>query len=193
MSEVLRIDVDDAQVRAIMALMDEALRKKELLITGAAGVTLEPTKLAAASADVDKILTQAGGLDAILFDIEVTKAGLQDVDDQVGGLGLPTIDRGTRMILLRIPGLREAMRLLYMIKMMQRTLGLGEIRGPVTAGILAVMYAYMALDALNKRQDRLEARISDLERSYTQRYVTMEEALRGLGEIPQRYRSTVPP
>lgn len=192
MSERLGIDIDDAQLRAVMALMDEALRKKELLISGAAGI-LKPTKLQATSADLDKILMDAGGLDAILFDIEVTKAGLQDVEDQAGGLGLPSIDRGTRMILLRIPGLREAMRLLYMIKMMQRTLGLGEIRGPVTAGILAVMYAYMALDALNKRQDRLEARISDLERSFTQRYVTMEEAVRGLGVLPQRYRSTVPP
>jgi len=172
MSEVLRIDVDDAQVRAIMALMDEALRKKELLIT---------------------ILTQAGGLDAIFQRIADVEAGLGDVDDKAEGLDLPTIDRGTRMILLRIPGLREAMRLLYMIKMMQRTLGLGEIRGPVTAGILAVMYAYMALEAINKRQDRLESRINDLERTFTQRYVTMEEAVRGHGELPQRYRSTVAP
>lgn len=192
MSEAIRIDIFDQSLKAVMALMDEALRKKELLLTG---TMVEPTKIAEAGRDLDKILTQAGGLDAILFDIDMTKAGLEEVDAQAGGLlggmGLPTIDRGTRMILLRIPGLREAMRLLYMIKMMQTTLGLGEIRGPVTAAILSLMYAYMALDALNKRQDRLEAKISDFERTFTRRFITMEEAVRGHGVLAQRYRSTV--
>lgn len=192
MSEIIRIGIEgEEELRALMDLMDAAIAKKDKVM----GVSAQPlvAKIPELSRDIDKILLEAGGLDAILLRVEETKAGLEDVDDMADGLKLPTIDRGTRMILLRIPGLREAMRLLYQIKMMQRTLKLGELRGPVTAGILAAMYAYMALEAMQKRQDRLEARMSDFEKTFTRRYITMEEAVHGLGVLPQRYRSTVPP
>ncbi len=198
-------------------------------------------------------LVTATSRDALLqlFEVEAQTDTLQDrVRD------LPSIDRATRMILLRIPGLREVMRLLYVIKLQERTLRLGtpavtaktakvavkvgvtvaklmvdlkaveaeaiavevatrasiarttadiqiaesqaatsiaSIRGPVTAAITMLIYAMMANQWLQNRQDRMEARLDAMEREMDQRYITIEEALRGYASSPEKYRATVSP
>lgn len=191
MSERVRIGVDDAELDEVMARMDAALRMKQALVGGAGLLT--PMLPAKVKADVDQILLEAGGLDAVLLNIEQAKIGLAEVADDAEGLNLPQIDRATRMILLRIPGLREAMRLLYAVKMMQRTLKLGELRGPVTAAIAAALYASMALQSLEQRQNQLEAKMKELERITTMRYITMDEALKGYDRRSEKYRATVAP
>ena len=209
MSERIRIDIDEAKLEALMARMDEALAKKDLLMgitpvtptilkTGDIEETLLKTEIVSQS--VDEVLLKAGGLDAILIEtqyvqaeIEITEKKALGVKDAFLDLDLPQVDRATRMILLRVPGLREVMRLMYVIKMMQRTLRLEGIRGPVTAGITAAIYVSMALQGLQRRQNTMEARLEALEQRAEQRFITIEEALRGYGELPERYRSTITP
>lgn len=184
-----------------------------------------------------------------LFEVEMRTKTLQEhVRD------LPNIDRATRMILLKIPGLREALRLLYIIKMEERTMRLGQvvatakaaeidvgatiaklsgglavvesealvveasvqatinrltaeiaaaearasagiasIRGPVTAAITLLIYAMMANQWLQNRQDRMQAQLDAMKREMDQRYITIEEALRGYDGRPEKYRATVAP
>ena len=182
-----------------------------------------------------------------LFAVETrTRSLRQQVRD------LPNVDRATRMILLRIPGLREVLRLLYIVKMEERTLRLGEVvatakaaeidvaatiaklsgeltvlsaealavevttqatinrvtaeiqaaetqaaasissfRGPVTAGITLIMYTIMIVQDLQRKQERTEARMEAWKREMDQRLITMEEAVRAYGVLPERYRTTV--
>jgi len=209
MSERIRIDIDEAKLEALMARMDEALAKKDLLMgitpvtptilkTGDIEETLLKTEIVSQS--VDEVLLKAGGLDAILIEtqyvqaeIEITEKKALGVKDAFLDLDLPQVDRATRMILLRVPGLREVMRLMYVIKMMQRTLWLEGIRGPITAAIVAAIYVSMALQGLQRQQNSMEARLEALEQRAEQRFITIEEAVRGYGELPERYRSTVTP
>lgn len=289
MTERLRLEVDDAELDAVIARIDNAILKKVELLTGVPraapttprvspvegeiAATIERLKTELVTVEdmttvveanvemtVDRLTTEILAVeqeaafvstDALmkLFAVEKqTKTLSEQVRD------LPNIDRATRMILLRVPGLREALRLLYIVKMEERTLRLGQVvaaakmaeidvaatigklsgelsalsaealvvevttqatinrvaaeiqaaevqaaasmtalRGPVTVGITLIMYALMALQGVQQQQDRMNARMAALQRDMDQRLITMEEAIRGYGALPQRYRSTIPP
>lgn len=187
MSELIRIDIDDGELRALMDMMDDALRMKEALLTG---VALEPTKMAAAASDVDKILANAGEVEAVLVAIDEAKDGLLDVGDELRDLKLPTVSRATRMLLLRVPGLREVLRLMYQIKMLQGQILTPGVAGKVVALLVSIIYIS---EAMNKRQRKIEARLDQLEQDRDLRDITMDEAVRRFGELPERYRSTVVP
>ena len=132
-------------------------------------------------ATVDRLTTEITGVQILA----------EEVEDRVNPLGLMQVDRATRMILLRIPGLREALRVLYAIKMLERTLRLGEMRGPITAALASIIYLSMFLTQIQRRQDRLEAEMRTLEQDMELRLITIEEAVKGYSELPQHYRSTV--
>ena len=51
----------------------------------------------------------------------------------------------------------------------------------------------MTLSQIAKRQIALEQKMLDFERTTTQRFITMEEALRGYERRPEIYRATVVP
>ena len=132
----------------------------------------------------------------IRFDLEQIRVEGAEAEAKIRGVqalarDLPQVDRATRMLLLRIPGLREVLRLLYIIKMEERTLRLGGIRGPLTAAITTILYMSMLLQSFQRRQEVLEARMNRVEADMNQRFITMEEAVRGYSELPERYRSTV--
>lgn len=155
---------------------------------------------------IQKIMAELSGVQTyaetlrrvIAFDFEQIRIAGDVTVARIGRLqafakDLPQIDRATRMLLLRIPGLREVLRMLYIIKMEERTMRLGGIRGPVTAIITAVIYMTMLLKALDGRQARMEARLQDLEKREEMRFISIEEAVRGYGDLAERYRSTVSP
>lgn len=155
---------------------------------------------------IQKIMAELSGVQTyaetlrrvIAFDFEQIRIAGDATVARIGRLqafakDLPQIDRATRMLLLRIPGLREVLRMLYIIKMEERTMRLGGIRGPVTAIITAVIYMTMLLKALDGRQARMEARLQDLEKREEMRFISIEEAVRGYGDLAERYRSTVSP
>lgn len=187
MSELIRIDIDDGTLRALMDMMDDALRMKEALLVG---VAMEPAKLAAAARDVDKILAEAGEVEAVLVAIDAAKDGLLDVGDELRDLKLPTVNRATRMLMLRIPGLREVLRLMYQIKMLQGQILTPGMAGKVVALLVSLIYFQ---EAMAKRQQRLEARMNQLEQDRDKRDITMDEAVRRFGLLPEKYRSTVVP
>ncbi|GAF87291.1 unnamed protein product, partial [marine sediment metagenome] len=153
--------------------------------------------------EVDMLLLEVGGLDAILLRAELTRAEIAAAEVEIAAaeaealtlkgivedINLPTVSRASRMILLRIPGLREVLRLMYQIKMMQTSLLAGPL-GVTVAMIVALMYIMQAMDT---RQKNLEARMAKLEADTDLRTISLEEAVRGYGELPQRYRSGVPP
>ncbi|MBA7540130.1 hypothetical protein ES705_32424 [subsurface metagenome] len=289
MTERIRLEVDDAELDAVIARIDNAILKKVELLTGVPraapttprvspvegeiAATIERLKTELVTVEdmttvveanvemtVDRLTTEILAVeqeaafvstDALmkLFAVETqTKSLRQQVRD------LPNVDRATRMILLRIPGLREVLRLLYIVKMEERTLRLGEVvasakaaeidvaatiaklsgelsvlnaealvvevttqatinritaeiqaaetqavasltslRGPVTVGVTLLMYALMAVQGVQQKQERMAAQIAMLHRDMDQRFITMEEAIRGQGMLPERYRSTIPP
>jgi len=289
-TERLRLEVDDAELDAVIARIDEAILKKVELITGVPVATpIVRKKLSDVEDDMAATIEK---LKAELIDVENTAAVTEAnvgatvdrlnvemlaveqeatfvssdalmklfmVEKQTKSLkehvrDLPNIDRATRMILLRVPGIREVLRLLYIVKMEERTLRLGQvaatakaaeidisatiaklsgelaalsaeavvvevttqatinritadiqaaesraafslasIRGPVTAAITLLLYAMMANQWLQRRQDDLEAKQKALERDIDLRFISMEEAVRGHGELPERYRMTVIP
>lgn len=287
MTERIGIEVDDAELDAVIARIDMAILKKVELLTGvpvAAPTThrVSPVKDEIA-ATIERLKTELITVEDISTVVEANVGMTVDqltaeilaveqqatfvstdalmkllaVEKQTKTLreqvrDLPNVDRATRMILLRIPGLREVLRLLYIAKMEERTLRLGEVvatakaaeidvaatitklsgdltflsaealavevttqatinrvtaeiqaaetkaaaslasfRGPVTAGVTLLMYALMAVQGLQRKQERMEARMEALEREMDQRLITMEEAVRGRGMLPERYRSTV--
>ncbi len=289
MTERIDIEVDDAELDAVIARIDEAILKKVELLTGVPRAAPTTPRVSPVEDDiaaiverlkselvtvediatvveanvemtVDRLTTEILAVeqeaafvstDALmkLFAVEKqTKTLSEQIRD------LPQIDRATRMILLRIPGLREALRLLYIVRMEERTMRLGQVvaaakaaeidvaatitklsgelsvlsaealvvevttqatinrvtaeiqaaetqaaasmtslRGPVTVGITLIMYALMALQGVQRQQDMMNARIAALQRDMDQRFITMEEAIRGQGILPERYRSTIPP
>lgn len=219
MTERIKFEVDDAELEAVIARLDEAILKKAQLFDVEIPQRLGEEVIAAADMVEAEIEATVERLTAELLTTEEIAAVVEaSVDATVArltaeilavqtlvtqtetslydafmGMGLPTVDRATRMILLRIPGLREALRLLYVISMMRRTLRLEDMRGPITAAITAAIYAAMALQYLERRQSQLEAEMAELKRITTQRLVTMEEALRGYDRRPEIYRSTIAP
>lgn len=287
MTERIGIEVDDAELDAVIARIDMAILKKVELLTGVPVVApttrrVSPVKDEIA-ATIERLKTELVTVEDISTVVEANVGMTVDqltaeilaveqqatfvstdalmkllaVEKQTKTLreqvrDLPNVDRATRMILLRIPGLREVLRLLYIAKMEERTLRLGEVvatakaaeidvaatitklsgdltflsaealavevttqatinrvtaeiqaaetkaaaslasfRGPVTAGVTLLMYALMAVQGLQRKQERMEARMEALEREMDQRLITMEEAVRGRGMLPERYRSTV--
>lgn len=289
MTERLRLEVDDAELDAVMARMDEAILKKVKLLTGVPRAAPTAPRVSPVEDDVAatverlkaELVTVEDMATVVEANVEMTVGRLTTeilaveqeatfvstdalmklfaVEKQTKTLSeqirdLPNIDRATRMILLRVPGLREALRLLYIVKMEERTLRLGQVvaaakaaeidvaatiaklsgelsvlsaealvvevttqatinrvtaeiqaaesqaaaslasfRGPVTVVVTLVMYALMALQGVQQKQERMDAQMAALQRDMDQRFITMEEAIRGQGILPERYRSTIPP
>lgn len=262
MTERIRIEVEDAELDAVIAKMDEAILKKaELLGVRVPRETEDITKVTAVAEDevhtvianlesqlddvqaeaifvegfneaiidkavvkilateeavrateafaeltIQKIMAELSGvqtyahtvrklieldLEGIRIEGEATVVKMGKIQDFAKEL--PQVDRATRMLLLRIPGLREVLRLIYIIKMEERTMRLGGIRGPVTAIITAVIYMTILLKSIENRQAKTEARLEELEKREEMRFITIEEAIRGYGNLPERYRSMVPP
>jgi len=96
------------------------------------------------------------------------------------------------MVLLRVPGLREVLQMLYRIKMLERTLRLGEIRGPVTALLAVAIYVYMEIKKLQQWRKNIEKRQQVLEREMDLRFISIEEALGKYGRQPRRQHGDVP-
>lgn len=287
MTERVRIEVDDAELEAVIARLDEAILKKAELVTRVPVGVPEAPAVEAAEGEVEAVIDRLKtDLDTVHTEAEATEAYVDLIIDRVVAktiavkevatavsqdtsiklletetrmkavMGyareLPQIDRATRMILLKIPGINWLLRLIYIIKMEERTLRLGKteldliaidtevllkrleaeigavktasmvveasveatvqrltaeiagvqaaaqttlasIRGPVTAALTLILYTYMVIQWFQRRQERIEARMDALEREMDQRHVTMEEALRGYGELPERYRSAIAP
>lgn len=289
MTERLRLEVDDAELDAVIARMDEAILKKVELLTGVPRAAPTAPRVSPVEDDVAatverlkaELVTVEDMATVVEANVEMTVGRLTTeilaveqeaafvstdalmklfaVEKQTKTLSeqirdLPNIDRATRMILLRVPGLREALRLLYIVKMEERTLRLGQVvaaakaaeidvaatiaklsgelsvlsaealvvevttqatinrvtaeiqaaesqaaaslasfRGPVTVVVTLVMYALMALQGVQQKQERMDAQMAALQRDMDQRFITMEEAIRGQGILPERYRSTIPP
>lgn len=205
MSEIIRIGIEgEEELDALIARMDEAIIKREQL-TGIRGQVptipeiprgIEPplaAETAEISRDVDRILLEAGGLDAILFQVETTDAALLSLKDRFMEMDVPGLDRATRVLVMRVPVLREVIQLISVIKRTQWAMDLGSLRGPVTAALTLALYFSTIAQQLIDRQNKMEAKLLDLERITTQRYITMEEALRGYDYRPEKYRATVPP
>lgn len=214
MSERIRIVVDDDELRSLTAFLDELIFKKTLL-TSDGFENLDKIREVADVADivegevqatVDRLTAEIlevsdvaaaiesevqGTVDRITMELDEAEAQASSLKDQFMALDFPGVDRASRMILLRIPGLRVTLRLLYQISMYQRTLGIAGIRGPLTVAGITLLYLSMAYTKMQRKQDRLEAKIMALEREMNIRLITMEEAVRGYGELPQRYRTTV--
>lgn len=287
MTERIRIEVDDAELEAVIARLDEAILKKAGLVTGVpTGVPGVPETGAVedeVGATVDQLKSELIGVEdmaaAVEASVEMTvtrltyeilaveqtatavdrKVAIQFLETELrmktfmeSLRDLPQVDRATRMILLRIPGLREVLRLMYIVRMGERTLRLGtteakaeaakvgataaklmvelkavkaeaiavemstrasiarvtaemqaaeaqaaagiaSIRGPVTAAVTLLLYAIIANQVLQQRQDKIEARMAALEREMKPRMISLEEAVRGYGALPERYRSTIIP
>ena len=150
--------------------------------------------------NIDQLLLEVGGLDAILLRAEVARSEIaavaaegRSLKEQFMDLDVGGIDRATRTILLRIPLLNEVIRLQGIIWRTQRALKLEGGRGPLTAALTIALSLWGLYQKLQRDQKRLEARIDKLEADTDLRTISLEEALRGYGELPQRYRSGVPP
>jgi len=96
------------------------------------------------------------------------------------------------MVLLRVPGLRNVLQMLYRIKMLERTLRLGEIRGPVTALLAVAIYVYMEIKKLQRWRKNIENRQRAIEREMDLRLISVEEALRRYEGERERYRGYIP-
>jgi len=219
MTERIRIEVDDDELEAVIARLDEAIIKKtELLGIETPGGVEDLVAMARMAEDeveatVDRltaeILASTGEIvaaveasvqatvDRLTAEILVVEAEILGVEEKARTLAehvrdLPQVDRATRMLLLRIPGLREVLRLLYIIKMEERTLRLGGMRGPLTAAVTIIMYLGMYLQSLQRRQEQLERRQRALEMEMKLRLVSVEEALRRTTNAPEKYRGGVP-
>ena len=214
MTERMRVVVADEELQALIPLLDELIFKKTLL-TGDGFENLDKIREAVEVADVVESEVQATVdrlTDELMMTAEVAasiETAVQTTVDQLIAelaeaevqvltlkerfleIDLPGVDRASRMILYRIPGLREALRLMYQFNMYQRTLGVAGIRGPLTAAVITLIYLSTYITKMQRRQDRLEAKVLTLERELNMRMITMEEAVRGYGELPQRYRNTV--
>jgi len=188
--ERMRVVVNDDELRNLIPLLDELIFKKTL-VTGEGMDTLKNIETEAewveaqVQATVDRLTVE---ITAVQVQAEQLEMSLESV---LMGMPLPTVDRATRMILLRIPGLREALRTLYQISMLRRTLALGDVRGPITAAVTILVYLSMTMAQMQRRQNRVEAKLEAMERDMDLRFITMEEAVRGYGDLPQRYRSGV--
>ncbi len=123
-------------------------------------------------------------------EIEATEAELMTLMMMLETISLPRVSRATRMILLRVPGLMQTMRLMLQIKMLQREILRPGPIGKITATLVVIMYAVQAYE---KRQKTIEDRLDKLEGDTELRMGTLEDAVRGYGELPERYRSSVPP
>ena len=186
MSEHIKVIVDDDELRALIPLLNDLMFKKALILDEGFE-SLQDIQGVADAVDMEVQAT----VDRLTAEIAGVEAQAEGLEDMLHGIDLPTVDRGTRMILLRIPGLREVLRLLYAISMLRRTLNLGEIRGPLTALTVSLLYISMTLTQMQRKQERIDARMDAMEREMTKRLVTMEEAVRGYGILPERYRTTV--
>ncbi len=290
MTERIRLEVDDDELEAVIARLDEAILKKAELVGGpirpiagvpeAAGGTAEDVEITIIrlNSELDDVQAQAEFTEAYI-EAMINQATAQMIATEQAATAinrdvlaklletelrakslsahvrdLPNIDRATRLILLRIPGIREVLRLIYIVKMEERTLRLGQIastakaaeiniaatiagltgelaaveieavavevsvqstinrltaeiqvletqatagaasiRGPVTAAITLLIYAFMAIQAVQRQQERVEARLRAMEKDMDQRLISIEEAVRGYGALPERYRATVVP
>ena len=191
-SERIRIRIEgEDELRRLMALMDEAIHQKAAL-TGM-GAMPAVANIPALSRDIDKIMMDAGGLDVILTQVETTEVAMMGLQDRFMDMNLPTMDRATRVLAMRVPILREVIRLISVIKRSQWAMDLGGIRGPVTAALTMAIYFSMLAQQLERRQDQIEARLLALEKDMDLRMISMEEAVRGYGVLPERYRATVVP
>lgn len=192
MTERMKVVVNDDELRALTPLLDELILKKKLIMGWGFERLDEVQSVADAveaevQATVDRLTAEILAVQTLAIETEMSlKEAFMDMD-------LPTVDRATRMILLRVPGIREALRMLYAISMLQRTLALGDMRGPITALIVSLMYITMTMQQLEKRQLRLEQQMAEFTRITTQRFITMEEALRNYDRRPETYRATVIP
>ena len=219
--EGIKIEVDDDELRAVNEWMDELIAKKVGLTTPRDYEGFGDLEAVVTVADVVDMEVQitverlTGELEAVVMLSDLVDSSVQETVDRLTaeilaldmlieqtdaslmtafmGMDLPSVDRGTRMLLLRVPGLRELLRLLYIISMTQRSLRLGGVRGPVTAAITSALYVYMAFQLLERRQARLEARLNAIQRDTDRRNISLEEAVRRFGMLPERYRATVPP
>lgn len=187
MSERIKIIVDDDELRAILPLLDELLFKKALVMGDFEELENVRSVADAVEASVEATVDR---LTAEITAVRVEAAHLEDELEDLGPLRLPGIDRATRLILLRIPGLREVVQMMYRITLLQRTLKIPG-RGEITALIVVAIYLTRTITRMQRRQDRVEAKQRAMEAEINIRMISMEEAVRGYGELPQRYRSTV--
>jgi len=192
MTERMKVVVNDDELTALVPLLDELILKKKLIMGWGFERLDEVQSVADAveaevQATVDRLTAEILAVQTLAIETELSlKEAFMDMD-------LPTVDRATRMILLRIPGIREALRMLYAISMLQRTLALGDVRGPITALVVSLLYISMTLTQLEKRQLRMEQQMADFMRVTTQRHLTMEEIIRHYDRRPEKYRAMVIP
>jgi len=188
----MKVVVNDDELTALVPLLDELILKKKLIMGWGFERLDEVQSVADAveaevQATVDRLTAEILAVQTLAIETELSlKEAFMDMD-------LPTVDRATRMILLRIPGIREALRMLYAISMLQRTLALGDVRGPITALVVSLLYISMTLAQLEKRQLRLEQQMANFMRVTTQRHITMEEIIRHYDRRPEKYRAMVIP
>ena len=214
MTERIRVVVTDEELQAMIPLLDELIFKKTLL-TGDGFENLDKINEVAELADVVEVEVQStvdrltgdilmtaemvaaidaevqATVDRLVAELTETEAKVLSVKEKFLEIDLPGVDRATRMILFRIPGLREALRLMYQFNLYQRSIGIAGIRGSLTAAVITLIYLSTAYTQMQRKQERLENRMMTLEREMNVRFITMEEAVRGYGELPQKYRSSV--
>lgn len=192
MSERIRIRIEgEEELRRIMDLMDKAIQQKGAIMS--MGPLPAVARAPALTRDIDKIMLEAGGLDAILFDVQKTDVAMTSLRDKFMDMNVPGMDRATRVLAMRVPILNEVIRLISVIKRTQWAMDLGSVRGPVTAALTIALYFSMIAQQLQRRQDRIEAEMRVLKRDMSLRYITLEEAVRGYGVLPERYRSDIIP
>ena len=188
--EVIRFEIDAAELRDILNVLDEIILKRDSIYEGrGSGVLYARNQLEAEMVFVELEVETA--VFRLTQDITGVQDLLESVEDDADRLRLPTIDRATRLILLRIPGLREVLRLMYAIKVVQTSLGLGGARAILTAALFILITVTGTMARQKRKQDMLEARFDRLENKLEKRLITMEEAVRGYGGLPENYRETV--
>lgn len=188
--EVIRIDVDKAELLALLTMLDEVLLKETRVRSLVSGDIIKSQFEAELRFIETEVRTTVDRLTVEIIGVRDLAKEL-DEDPNTNWLNLVRIDRATRMILYRIPILRETTRMLYAIRALQRSLKLGEIRGPVTAILVSLIYLSNFLTTEQRKRERLEARVDMLERRLAVRTITMEEAVRGIGRLPEYYRESV--
>lgn len=191
MSEILRILVDDAEVDAYLARFEAVMAMMGTFPS--AGLPVATAQLAAVTDDLDTVLTEAGGLDAILFDIEEAKVGIEDVAWGFEDLNVPGLNRSTRVLLMRVPILRDIIRMMGVIRRMQIAMKLGDVLGPITATMTAAYYAYFMIGQIQRWIERKEAHDEMMEKAMNIRLISIEEALRTQAAPHQAYRRDISP
>lgn len=95
-------------------------------------------------------------------------------------------------MIFQIPGLRQIVGTFYKLRTIQTAMSLPGARGPLTAGMTIFIYFIQAATFLERRIDEAESRFRRLERDYKPRMISLEEAVRGYGQLPDKYLYRTP-